>query len=179
MKRVLQFLLGIIFFGCAVGRAETDLPSLDEHLEVLRPLLGKTFKGQLSNSKPDQPLIDVQRWERALNGKAVRAQHSINNGVYGGETIFRWDSKKNSVVYYYFTTEGFTTIGTVKFEQGKIVTHEDVSGDQSGITEVRATSEFLPNGGLHVKAEYLKNGSWVPGHEVTYAPDATASVLYK
>jgi hypothetical protein len=32
------------------------------HLEPLRPLLGKTWKGAFSNSKPDNPTVDVARW---------------------------------------------------------------------------------------------------------------------
>ena len=45
------------------------------------------------------------------------------------------------------------------------------------MTEVRATSELLPNGTLHVKAEYLKNGEWIPGHQISYKEDASAHRL--
>jgi hypothetical protein len=34
--------------------------------------------------------------------------------------------------------------------------HEDVKGSANGVTEVRATSELLPDGKFHVKAEYLR-----------------------
>jgi hypothetical protein len=81
-----------------------DQPSLNPHLEPLRPLLGKTWKGVFSDSKPDKPMIDIEKWERALNGQAVRLTHSINGGMYGGETLFIWDDKKQAITYYYFTT---------------------------------------------------------------------------
>jgi len=35
-------------------------------------------------------VVDVARWERALNGKAVRILHHQSR-VYGGESIVMWD----------------------------------------------------------------------------------------
>ena len=55
-----------VFVSCA---AETG--PLIEALEPFRPYLGKTWRGQFKSSKPDKPTIDVARWERALNGKAL------------------------------------------------------------------------------------------------------------
>ena len=153
--------------------------SLDPHLELLRPLLEKTWKGQFKDSKPDKPTVDVARWERALNGKAVRILHSVNDGVYGGETLITWDEAKQSRVYHYFTTASNNTTGTLSSKDGKFVTDEVVSGDAGGVTEVRATSELLPEGTFHVKADYLKNGEWIPGHEITYKEDAGAKVVFK
>jgi hypothetical protein len=152
--------------------------SLDAHLEPLRPLLGKTWKGAFKNSTPEKPIVDVERWERALNGKAVRLLHSLNEGSYGGETIFIWDEKNQTVAYYYFTTGGFMTTGTVTFKDGKMITREIVSGAANGITEVRGTSEIRPDS-FYVKTEYLKNGDWVPGHEVTYKEEPSAVVKFK
>jgi len=165
--------------GAALAMAGAEKPSLDPHLEPLRPFL-KTWRGTFKDSKPDKPTVDVARWERALNGRAVRLLHSINDGDYGGETMLIWDEKKQSIVFYYFTTEGYMTTGTMTFNKdGKVITHEQIAGSANGITEVRATSELLPDGGFHVKAEYRKNGDWAPGHEVTYREDAAAAVVFK
>jgi len=163
----------------AVDVRSSEGPSLDPHLEALRPLLGKTWKGEFKNSTPEKPVIDVARWERALNGQAVRLLHSINNGIYGGESIMMWDDNKKAVTYHYFTTAGFTTTGTMRFEGGKILTYEIISGKTEGVREVRGTSEIGPAGTFHVKSEHLKDGAWVPGHEVTYKEDANASVVFK
>ena len=156
-----------------------ERPPLAPQLEPLRPLLEKTWKGQFKNSTPEKPMIDVMRWERALNGKAVRVLHSVNDGNYGGETIFTWDEKKQVVTYHYFTTAGFMTTGTLNAEGRKLITHELVSGNASGVTEVRSTSEFLSDGTLRVKTEHLKNGDWQPGRDVTYKHDPTAKVIFK
>ena len=166
-------------FGLGLSCLGADQPPLDSHLELLRPLLDKTWKGEFKDSKPDKPTVDVARWERALNGQAVRVLHSINDGIYGGELLARWDESKQQVGYYYFTTAGFMTVGTMRLDKGKFVTQETVTGSKEGITEVRGTTELNPNGTFHVKSEYLKKGQWVPGHEATYHEDATAKVIFK
>jgi len=154
-------------------------PTLNSHLEPLRPLLDKTWKGVFEGSKPEKPTVDVARWERALNGQAVRVLHSINQGAYGGETLFVWNEKSQVVEYFYFTTAGYMTSGTLEVKNGKIETREQVRGDAGGVTEVRGTSEILPGGKFHVKAEYLKSGQWTLGHEVTYQEDPSSEVVFK
>jgi hypothetical protein len=176
MKR----LLVIILLGVACGSfAAEQKQTLATPLEPFRNILGKTWKGHFKRSTPEKPLIDVARWERTLNGQAVRILHSVNNGAYGGESIMMANPKTEQVEFYYFTTAGFLTRGTVRFDGGKILTHEDVIGSKEGITEVKAATELLPDGKLHVKSEYLKNGEWVPGREITYEEAPDAQVVFK
>ena len=174
LGRILLLVLGLSVDGLAAEKA-----SLDEHLEPLRPFLGKTWKGHFKNSTPEKPQVDVARWERALNGKAVRILHSVNDGVYGGESIIVWDEKKKGLVFYYFTTAGFQTTGTLTINEGKFTSHEVVTGSAEGVTEVKATVEVRADGTMHSKSEYLKDGKWVPGHEVTYKEDPKAEVVFK
>jgi hypothetical protein len=128
-------------FWAGLSLLAADKPSLDSHIEPLRPLLDKTWKGAFKDSKPDKPTVDVMRWERALNGNAVRVLHSINNGSYGGETIIRWDEKQQAVTYHYFTTAGFTTAGTMFSRMAKWSPTGMVTGSANGVTEVRAPTD--------------------------------------
>jgi hypothetical protein len=177
-NRTVLLWLSSLAMGFSMLGAESE-STLNPHLEVLRPLVGKTWKGTFNDSKPEKPTIDVARWERALNGQAVRLLHSINQGMYGGETLFVWNQKTQQVEYFYFTTAGYMTTGTMTAKDGRIDTREKVEGDAGGVTEVRGTSEILPGGKFHVKAEYLKNGQWVLGHEVTYQEDPSSQVVFK
>ena len=179
MNRPHRLLSLVGTIGVMLSLFAAEAPPLDPHLEPLRPWLGKTWKGEFKNSTPDKPTVDIARWERALNGKAVRVLHSINDGVYGGESIVTWDEKKQAVTYHYFTTAGFMTIGTMTFKAGKVLTHEVVTGSAGGITEVRGAYEMLPDGTFRVKTEHLKNGEWAAAREVTYREDPTASVVFK
>lgn len=168
--------LAVLLSSSALA-AETA--TLAKELELFRPHLGKTWRGEFKNSTPDKPVVDISRWERALNGQAIRVVHSINHGAYGGESIIRWDKEKAALVFHYFTTAGFMTTGTMTFSDGKLTSHEMVSGSANGVTEVRATSEFRADGTLFVKAEYLKNGEWSLGRETTYREQPKAEVKFK
>lgn len=172
----------LTLFACGT-ESDKSIPKSEENLvpqlEVLRPYLGKTWKGFFADSTPEKPMYDIATWERALNGQAVRTLHSVNDGEYGGESIIFWDSVKQSLVYFYFTTAGFYTNGTMTFEEGKVISHEYVTGNQNGITEVKSIAEILPDGKLHNKSQYFQNGQWVDGHEITYEEAPNAKVIFK
>lgn len=177
MTSAIRILLALACTACLAAAAETA--PLAKELELFRPHLGKTWRGEFKNSTPEKPVVDISRWERALNGQAIRVLHSINDGAYGGESIIRWDKEKASLVFHYFTTAGFMTTGTATFSDGKFTSHEKVSGSANGTTEVRAISEFRADGTLFVKAEYLKNGEWSLGRETTYREQPKAEVKFK
>lgn len=172
----LASLLSLFTVGISFA-AETG--KMIEPLEPFRPFLGKTWRGPFKDSKPDKPIIDLARWERALNGKAVRVLHSVNDGSYGGESIVRWDGGTKQITYHYFTTAGFMTSGTMTVTNGRIVALEKVIGSANGVTEVRSTTELLPDGKMLIKAEYLKDGQPAGGREVLYTEDAKAEVKFK
>lgn len=164
---------------CVMVTANPAQEYLDPHLEGLKPLLGMTFKGVFKNSTPESPLVDVAHWERALNGKAVRLVHSLNNGMYGGESIFRWDEEKKAVTYHYFTTADFMTVGTVEFKPGKIVTHEKVVGQAGGIATVDGETTFTAEGGYVVRAESKTADGKTNVRETTYKRDLNSRVVFK
>lgn len=153
-----------------------EQPTLSDELEPLRPYIGKTWRGLLS--QPGQPeMIDISRWERTLNGTAIKITHSVNHGEYGGETMLFYDKKQQALVYYYFTTAGFYTHGTMSIDsKTKLLTAEEtVENNAKGITKVRSSSKLTENT-LTTTSEYLQQGKWVAGHSAVYkeAPDAQA-----
>lgn len=151
--------------------------SLIPQLEPLRPYLGTTWRGEFMGG--DTPSTDVQQWQRILNGTAIRIMHSLNNGAYGGETIVYWDAAQQSLAYYYFTTAGFITHGTMTIERNVTTSHEFVEGNTQGITEVKAVSTLRSDGTIHSKSYFLKNGEWVDAHEAVYHNDPTAQLIFQ
>ena len=158
---------------------EASTMELSDHLKPLQSYIGKTFKGKFVDSTPENPSYDIQHWERALNGNAIKVTHSVNNGEYGGESIIMWDAKLESLVSWYFTTANFYTYATVIIEDDKFISHEKVTGNENGITQVKSTTQLFSNGNLHSKAEYFQNGKWVSGHEIHYKEAADAKVIFK
>ena len=163
----------------ALGMPGEGEKPLSTHLKPLAAYLGKTYKGEFAGSTPEKPVYDIARWERALNGQAIRITHSLNNGQYGGESIVMWDPKKKNLASWYFTTAGFFTQATMTIEKNKLIAHEKVTGNQNGITEVRSTTEFLPGGEMKRKTEFLQKEKWVPGHSIHYKEAPDAKVLFK
>ena len=182
MNTKLQFTAAIAAFTILARASLTgaeEMPTLAKQLEPLRPFIGKTWKGPFRRSTPEKPMHDVAKWERALNGQAVRVLHSVNDGSYGGESIITWNRKTERLEFHYFTTAGFFTQGTIQVEGNKMISHEIVTGSDEGITEVKATTELLADGKMQSKSRYLKKGEWVDGHSVTYEPNPGAQVIFK
>lgn len=88
-------------------------------------------------------------------------------------------SGRVSVAFYYFTTAGFFTHGTMTLQDGIYTAAEKVEGGSEGITEVRSTSRVLEDGRLHLASEYLQNDQWVPGHEIFNVEAPDAKVIFK
>lgn len=156
-----------------------DPPALHPELAEFEPFLGKTFRGDLTEPGTGRMSTDIQHWERVLNGQAIRIMHSVNDGEYGGESLLFWDGNASSLVYYYFTTAGFYTHGTMKIEGNEWSAHEFVEGAADGTTEVRSFGTLGEGGALHTRSEYLKDGAWQPGHSAVYHEDPRAEVKFK
>jgi len=128
--------------------------------------------------KGEKPIQDIGIWERALNGKAIHTKHSINEGEYGGESMIFYDSKKESLVFYYFTTAGFYTKGTIKvLSPTQFVAYEEVTGSKEGITKVKSMSDFK-EGKFVVSTSYLKKGEWTKPEQRIYTR-STKAVKFK
>ena len=164
---------------CISSGVADEPTELSEHLKVFQPLVGKTYRGVFADSTVEKPKFDVSRWERAINGQALRVLHSVNDGVYGGETIIMWDAKQERIAYWYFTTAGFQTQGTMEVSGTKWSSSEKVTGNEQGITEVKATSEITSDGKLSVRSQYLHDGKWEKGHEISYTEAPDAKVVFK
>ena len=164
------FLLALILsvYSCNL-LAKTKLTG---KLSMFEPFLG-TWESTFSNGAND-----VSRWERALNGTALKTVHSINNGAYGGESIIFWDKKKQSLVFFYFTTAGFYTQGELEvISENQFVAYEDVTGNENGITRVKSTST-LGNNKITVSTSYFKQGKWTPEESRSYQR-SDKTVLFK
>lgn len=155
------------------------LSELDEHLEGLKPLIGKTFEGRPTDETKGQTIVDVQTWEVILGGKAVRSTHSVNEGEYGGETTAYWDPAAEAVAFYYITTAGFMTHGTITFDDGGFTTIEKAEGMTGGVTEVRGNIRIRKDGGLLINSKFLQDGEWKSGGDHVYVENPEAKVVFQ
>ena len=171
-----MLILGSSLFGIANADEKSQQPiKMAKELAIFQPYLG-TWESTFSFG--EQTVTDVSKWERVLNGTALKTTHSINDGDYGGESIFFYDQKKKSLVFYYFTTAGFYTQGTVEIlSDNSFVAFEDVTGNQDGITKVKSTSTMSQDK-LTVATSYFKNGQWTKEEKRSYYR-TDAKVIFK
>ena len=86
-------------------------------------------------------------FERILNGKAISISHSVNDGKYGGKYIIMWNSEKNMVESYFFSTGGEIILSKATISVDNITIEEDFSKNGNRIKKVKKISKF-PNGVL-------------------------------
>ena len=160
-----------------VSIADEQDTTLAEPLRMFSKFIG-TWESNFKMMDGNPHVVDVAVWERALNGKAIRSLHSINDGMYGGEMLMFWDKELNTLVFYYFTTAEFYTKGTIEVvNENSFIAYEDVSGSDDGITKVKSTSTLV-NGNIEVSTAYLKNDKWTEPEIRTYSP-STKTVKFK
>jgi general stress protein 26 len=164
MKRFLLILVPIIFIS---GQTKSKT-FLSEHLTGLKPFIGNTYKGNFINSTKENPMTDVLSFERALNGNAVKVTHSVNNGEYGGETMVMWNSEKEGLQSWYFTSAGSLTIQNVQIKKDTFISIEDVAANKNGITKVKTIIEVLHGNQIQKRTKYLMNNLWKDGSEIIY-----------
>ena len=174
MKKLNLIALAWLFiFGQS---AFANSAELAPELQVFAPYLG-TWEAEFDTPPGKPKMTDVSTSERHLNGKAIRTTHSINDGVYGGESIIFFDKEKQKLVFYYFTTADFFTNGTIDvLEDGSFVAYEDVIGNENGITKVKSTSKMVA-GKMQISTSYLKNGKWTEPEYRTYSRSDKAVVF--
>lgn len=162
----MKFFLSLYFLFLTFSFSQEIHPKL----LGFKDFLGKTWQGEFPNSSKENPQIDVQHWELILQGQAIKIRHSINDGEYGGESILVYNAKKDIIEFYYFTTAGFYTHGTMTVKNNIYTSHEYVIGNEDGITEVKSVATLLENGNIHVKSSYFKKGKWEEdsGHDLVY-----------
>ncbi|BFM12350.1 hypothetical protein R50072_25030 [Simiduia litorea] len=153
--------------------------SLAPELEKFRPFINRTYRGEYKDEKSGKVAIDIAQWQRALNGRAIRVLHSIDEGKYGGETLFFFDKNQSSVRFYYFTTEGFYTEGSVSFDGNKMISTEIVNGEASGITSVISVAELSSSGVMTINSTYLKGDIEVNTSRAVYAPIPHQNPIFK
>lgn len=168
-------LIIVAFFALFSIRVAAESKPFADKLQAFAPYLGTWESSFEMNGKT---VNDVTNFERALNGTTLRVMHSIDNGVYGGESLMFWDASKKKMVFYYFTTAGFYTNGYMEWQDSNtFVAYEDVTGNQSGITKVKSTSK-LKGDTMTVATSYLKKGEWTPEQTRTYRR-SKKSVVFK
>jgi hypothetical protein len=138
------------------------------------PMIGKTWRGTGTGA---EAVEDIQTWDWAVGGHAVRIVHSVNGGAYGGETLIFHDKDSGDYIFHYFTSGGFHTTGTIKpSAPGTFEIAETVHG-VDGLDALRSTGVLGEDGVYRVRSSVEKDGAWTEVGGFDYREDSTATVV--
>ena len=168
-----------------LARAATSAPSeapavgfQGKGLEVLTPLLGKTWVGE-DLGPHGQRTVSVERWEPILGGRAVRLTASVNNGELGYQYTFYVDPLTRALAFQGVSTSGPLVEGRVQAYGGRMVWRERIIGS-ADLDTVTLTFTGLPGGGLMSNSEYARSGATIPGgHVFRYHVDPKAKLRFR
>lgn len=179
MRRLAALILAAVLTTASAPAIAQDagLPQAERAASVfapLEPFIGRTWRGR---SLGDNPVQDVQRWDWAVGGHAVRVVHSVNDGAYAGETLIFHDRTRDVLIFHYFTTGGFHTTGMLTpVGAGAFDAEEAVHGAGS-VEAVRSTVRLDADGVLRARSRMLRGGEWSDTGGFDYEEDAAATVV--
>jgi hypothetical protein len=83
-----------------------------EHFRHLAPLVGSCWRGAF----PDGGQTDEHCFEWVYGTTYIRDHHVVRGGEtdYQGETLFAWDVERQIVVYWYWSSAGGVSTGSVQ-----------------------------------------------------------------
>ncbi len=144
-------------------------------LEPFAPLVGTVWVGTF----PDGKTTDTQEFAWVYGGKFLRNVHRVRNAagevVYEGETIYAWDPKSETIVWWYWNaTGGFITGTLVKSDDGWRV---------DGLNHAPPPQPERVRGSLRIRSkrewesvQYLPEGDgWKERFTMTFRPKEAAA----
>lgn len=177
MIRKLIFALGMAMLPLSAAAQPAPLPEAMSGRTAYAPfevMVGKTWRGQ--GTGPDKA-EDIQRWEWAVGGHAVRIIHSVNGGVYAGETLIFRDKDSGNYIFHYFTTGGFHTTGVIRPTGAGAFEMDEAIHGVKGLEALKSTGVLGADGVYRTRAKMEKNGQWVEVGGFDYREDASAKVV--
>jgi len=135
-------------------------------------MIGRSWRGTGTGGRQVE---DIQRWDWAIGGHAVRVVHSVNGGAYAGETLIFRDRDSGDYIFHYFTTGGFHTTGVMTpTGPGAFAIDERVHG-AAGIERLRSTAALGADGVYRVRSSMERDGEWVEVGGFDYREDPSAT----
>ena len=104
----------VLLLPCLVLGANDGVPIPE--LQPFAPLVGRVWVGEF----PDGKAFDEQEFSWVYGGRFLRNTHKVKTPdgavVYEGETVYAWDPKQETIVWWYWNTTGGHIVGTMKKE---------------------------------------------------------------
>jgi hypothetical protein len=161
MKKQIFVVTLVLLAGVyALGRNEA---ALRKELDILKPLVGKTWVCEMTDPSGRQSLHMLRRYEAMHDGKILRIHQECTELNSQTDGYYYYDPAKKETAFLALTNNGNFAVGNVKEEGGKILEYGHVTFPDEKL-EFRNTYELTSKGDVVDQFFSLENGQWKAGH---------------
>ena len=159
-KPMVAIFVALLAGARASGGAEV---TLRKELDILKPLVGKTWISEWRDPSGRQTLHLVRRYEPMHDGKILRFYQECRELNSQTDGYYYYDPDKKEIAFLQLTNNGNFAVGSVKAEGGKILEYGHVTFPKEKL-EFRNTCELTAKGELVDQFFSFENGEWRAGH---------------
>ncbi|MBU1012988.1 MAG: hypothetical protein KKG99_08270 [Bacteroidetes bacterium] len=169
LAKILLVIVMTIFANPIISAQE-----LNKNLEVLKPLLNKTWEGKLKAPDGSAEFTVVRTYELMDKGTIIKCtKKNADLGGYG-EGYFYWDDLEKKIAFFFIETNGVFNTGFVSVEkdvitiEGKMTWPSQTNPQVKQSFDFKNTFEFTEEGKLIDKWFQNAFGPWRPGHTIEF-----------
>ena len=159
-KPMLMIFLALLAGAHASGQAEV---TLRKELDILKPLIGKTWICEMTDPSGRQTLHLLRLYEPMHDGKILKIYQECRELNSQTDGYYYFDPDKKEIAFLTLTNNGNFAAGNVKEEGGKILEYGHVTFPNEKL-EFRNTYELTANGQMVDHFFSFENGQWRAGH---------------
>ncbi len=144
-----------------------DEMALRQELLILKPLVGKTWIGEMKDPSGKKTLHLLMKCEPLHDGKVLKYYQETQELKNRNDGYYYYDPDKKEIAFLILNSNGNLAKGNVKEEGGKILKHGYAIFPDRKL-EFRNTLEVTPDGKLNDKWFSFEDGEWKAGHSAIY-----------
>jgi len=159
-KPILMISMALLAGALGLGRNDA---ALRKELDILKPLVGKTWISEWKDPAGRQTLHVLRRYEAMHDGKIIKIYQECTELNSQTDGYYYYDPDKKEIAFLTLTNNGNFAAGNVKEEGGKILEYGHVTFPNEKL-EFRNTYELAANGEMVDHFFSFEKGEWRAGH---------------
>jgi len=158
----------------------SDPVSIDPHLQFLRPLLGKTWRGELRSPDGARASTEIREFIPLDGGRVIRMTKINRELGSHGEGFLYWDDVRRVVGYFFIEDSGVFLTGEASGDERRVTLEGTMTWpsppprpDLKQSYDFRDTFEPLSETAMRDSWFHDAFGPWRPGHVIEFRSESS------